>query len=116
MAHIPMPQFNTVPPKRPWGMLFVAGLGLTLLGVTNPSQANYSSYAAWSLKENTCEQKPLSPIVQAICPVIASLPNGLTAQFISQYTRRDNYLFFSIYHTKFLDAEVQKVGIAGHFF
>jgi hypothetical protein len=105
----------SIPPSsnHPWRMLFFAGLGLTLLALTNPSQQDYSRFVAWKLKETNCGQSStLFEVSNVICP----LPNNLAAQLISQYTYRDNYVFFSVYRTILLNKEVRSIGIARFFF
>lgn len=112
MAQTFVPQSS--PPNRPWGIYIAAGLAvLTVLGLTNPDQKACSHYAAEKLKHKICEQKSVAGV---FCPVIIPLPNAVTASGTSLHTYRKNYLLLSVYHTKFIDTEVQTVGIAGQCF
>lgn len=110
MAQIFVPQPS--PPRRSWGGYIATAtvVALTVLGLTNPDQEACSYYSGQKLKAKICEQKSVTGV---LCSVIVPLPTAAIALTASTHTYRDNYLLFSIYRTKFMDTEVQTLGIAG---
>lgn len=126
MTRISMPPQQVLPPNPRrsggWGLAIVTALGFLMLGLTNPNQADYSRYAAWKLREMGCgrSKSAIAPqvpkgVAQFTCTALTALPPSVTAQMLSQYTRRENYIFFSVYRTQVLSLELRGIGIAGHF-
>jgi Na+/H+ antiporter NhaB len=95
------------------------GIGLVacaiLLGVTNPNKDAYAQHIAWKFKEQICKETPITASARLTCAILSPMPHDWTASLLKGYSRRDNYVLFSIYTTEFSGLKNRSIGIAGHF-
>ncbi len=80
-----------------------------LMAITNPSKESYLEHLTWQLKDSACQQQQLS------CTTLKNVPPGVSAAMLSSYTRRQNFLLFSIYTTDFYGVHDQTIGLGGFF-
>ncbi len=115
--------FNHPPPqpsplhKPPVRVFSIACLLLISLffALTNPSEKGYQEYVVWKLKQTTCKQQSVSQEAQLACMSLSTLPYNVSAKLLSGYTRRENYLFFSIYTTEAFGLSDRSIGICGRY-
>lgn len=86
-----------------------------ILAITNPSKEAYSEYLAWQIKDNYCQNSPISNMTKVGCATIAPLPPGAMKPIIEGYTRQKNYVVFSIYSTDAWGMKNSFIGIGGNF-
>jgi len=94
----------------------IGGVALVVVGaamaLTNPGQNTYEEYAAERLtgylQQNVCPQAPrfLGNSLESQCRSLIDSHQTEIKQLISQGTRRDNFLIFSIYKT---DLSVKRI-------
>lgn len=94
----------------------VLGIVASLMAATNPSKENYIEHTAWSLQETACKQEKLPLSAKAACAILSPLPPDMVGSIVDSYTRRQNFVFFSLYTTKFMGMETRSIGAGGHFF
>ncbi len=96
----------------------------------NPDQQAFERYAARQLssylKDNLCEDfvSPLEIFINLPCEALVIENQDLLNRLIRDHTQRDNYLFFSIYHTTVMlpsggilpSYEIDTLGIGGQFY
>lgn len=88
------------------GTVALGGLA-AFMALTNPRQDSYQDFAVGELskylKEEACPQigkiEELRDLLQDQCPKIVSKGRPLIQEIIAHQTRRDNFIFFSIYRT-----------------
>lgn len=80
------------------GFLVLAGL----MALTNPKQASYENFATDQLtaylEANGCDRLPFG--LEKRCPDLVRDNQGEIRQYISKNTRRQDFIFFSIYTTE----------------
>ena len=106
-----MEKIPQTPTKSLLLLTFIAGL----LAITNPGKAAYLEHLAWQIKDTTCKEKPLPLGAKAACLTLAPLPHTTAESILDGYSRRKNYLFFSVYSTDYWGLENQSVGIGRQF-
>ncbi|OLP20129.1 hypothetical protein BST81_01460 [Leptolyngbya sp. 'hensonii'] len=85
--------------------LVLAGLGVGV-ALTNPGSQAYEDFAVhqltWYLKENVCSKAPeiLGNSLRKECLSLVDVNKFQIKQLIARNTRRQNYIFFSIYTTE----------------
>jgi len=86
-----------------------------LMAVTNPSKEAYVESIAWNFQATTCKEANLSAAVKAACYSLAPLPLDATKSLLNGYSRRQDYVIFSIYTTEFWGIKNCKFGVFGNF-
>ena len=94
----------------------VLGIVASLMAATNPSKENYIEHTAWSLQETACKEENLPLSAKAACGILSPMPPDMVGSIVDRYTRRQDFVFFSLYTTKFMGMETHSIGAAGHFF
>lgn len=87
-----------------------------ILALSNPTKEAHAENLVWQIKDNYCQQTQLSDVAQAGCYTIAPLPPSAIEPVIISYTRRHNYLLFSIYTTDIWGMKNRAIGLGGQFF
>ena len=99
------------------GAAALAGLGVAM-AMTNPSQPVYEEYAQQQLtqylKEDVCAQLPkaFESLLQRNCANLVDSSRPRLQQIIAEGTKRQNFIFFSIYTT---DLSINRLIPAYHF-
>lgn len=86
-----------------------------ILAITNPSKDEYSEYLVWQIKDNYCQDGQISNMTKVGCATIAPLPPGAMKPIIGSYTRKKNYVIFSVYSTDVWGMQSSFIGIGGNF-
>jgi len=87
-----------------------------LMAVTNPGKQSYIEDFSWRVKETSCQQEQLSVGATLACSTLAPLPNSAIESILEGYSRRQNYILFSIYTTDFWGLKSRSIGVGRHFF
>jgi len=86
-----------------------------LMAVTNPSKEAYVESLAWQFQDTTCKQEQLPVDVKATCYTLAPLALEATKSVLNGYSRRQDYILFSIYTTDLWGIKNRKLGAFGNF-
>jgi hypothetical protein len=86
-----------------------------LMAVTNPSKEAYVESLAWQFQDTTCKQEQLPVDVKATCYTLAPLALEATKSILNGYSRRQDYILFSIYTTDLWGIKNRKFGAFGNF-
>jgi Domain of unknown function (DUF4359) len=96
-------------------LLIILSLFSLFLVVTNPKQEAYVEYLWWKLQENSCDRNSPDREILIACNLLQPTPKEIGKTFIKGYVRRQNYILFSVYTTRFLGMKNSSVGIGGFF-
>ncbi|MEA5467289.1 DUF4359 domain-containing protein [Spirulina sp. 06S082] len=99
-------------------MKFAVLVGIaSMLAIANPDKEDYLKHAAWNFQEKSCKQDPIALPAKVVCGTLGTLPPEIATQpLINSYSRRQNYVLFSLYTTDIWGMKTNTVAIAGHFF
>ena len=107
--------------------IFLIGMGAIAI-ITNPQESAYEKYAALALKtqfkDKVCTQvtEELGSWLETQCHIIINTTSPYLAEAIAQQTKRQNFLFFSIYQADLPfppplpNYHVETIGILGNFY
>ncbi|MGQ4648442.1 DUF4359 domain-containing protein [Lyngbya aestuarii] len=87
-----------------------------LMAVTNPGKQSYIEEISWRVKDTSCQKEQLPVGATLACSTIAPLPHGAIEPILDGYSRRRNYIFFSIYTTDFWGLKNRSIGVGRNFF
>lgn len=109
------------------GGIITIGLGI-MMYLTNPGSQSYQKYADRALEarlqKEVCDREALElgEWLKAYCHTLISTASPQLAKVVSQQTKRQNFILFSIYQTDlptptpFPDYHIETIGILGNFF
>ena len=96
--------------------------------LTNPGQQKYQEYAdatlKTQLKDKVCAQviEDLGPWLEGQCHILVNTASPYLAEVVSQQTKRQNFMLFSIYQADLPlppplpSYQVETIGILGNFY
>jgi hypothetical protein len=91
-------------------------LALPLLAISNPNREDYLKHAAWNFQDKPCKQDPIPLPAKVACWTSGVFPPEMATKPLNYYSRRQDYVLFSLYTTDIWGMKTKTVGIAGHFF
>lgn len=105
----------------------ILGLGAIAL-ITNPGEAGYQKYAEATLKthfkDRVCTEviEDLGVWLEGQCRILVDIASPNLSQVVSQQTKRQNFVLFSIYQADFPlpsplpKYHVETIGVFGNFY
>lgn len=95
-------------------LVAIVALG-AFLAATNPDKKLYNEHVISKLQDTDCRQETLPAVSHASCHTLRTLPRTVTEPIVGGYSRRQDYLFFSLYTTEFFGLRDRSIGIANSF-